>query len=571
MSLFKSIPALWQAFLDFYHFDRFKVILCFMLMLIQGATSGIGILLIIPLLQIIGLELTGGETQEFALILGQVLSSLSIPQTLESILILYVGLVTIVAALKYWVAVLSVELQQHYVTRQRDALFRSLLHAHWSYITANRMSDFTHSLTGQVQKLGFIANKILSLFSQAVVTLVYISMAFLLSWEMTGLALICAAVLFTVLLPLNKKIYASGETQLFAFKDIFRMLTEQLSSIKMIKSYAAEDYYANQLDKVGITLENQTIKMARINGVPQFTYTVGAVIAFSLLFYFSFTWLQVSVATLLLLLFIFSRLLPQISGIQTSFQQLLHNIPAFTDVKNMLDNCSKAAESENKLMRDTPKIKQCIRVENLSFKYPAKEKAIIENLSFYIEKNQTVAFSGASGTGKSTLADLVAGLLKPTSGTIYCDQQPLVDDVRLAWRRHIAYVTQEVHLFNDSLRNNLTWVSQVDVSDEQIWHALEMAAAKNFVEKLPDGLDSMLGDRGVRLSGGERQRLAIARALISDAQLLILDEATSALDHENEVKIKEALKLLHGTMTIILIAHRKTTIAHVDQVIELDG
>lgn len=140
--------------------------------------------------------------------------------------------------------------------------------------------------------------------------------------------------------------------------------------------------------------------------------------------------------------------------------------------------------------------------------------------------------------------------------------------MRLAWRKNIAYITQEVYLFHDTIRNNLSWVKK-DTTDEELWRMLDMAAARSFVEKIPQGLDTVIGDRGIRLSGGERQRLALARALLSQPRLLILDEATSALDHENERKIQQALEHLQGTLTIIIIAHRKTTIEHVDQTIQL--
>ncbi len=176
--------------------------------------------------------------------------------------------------------------------------------------------------------------------------------------------------------------------------------------------------------------------------------------------------------------------------------------------------------------------------------------------------------TGPSGAGKSTLADLIAGLLIPTSGTISCDDISLEGEIRSAWRKNIAYITQEVYLFHDTIRHNLSWVKK-DVSDTTIWKMLESAAAAEFVTRLPQGLDTVIGDRGIRLSGGERQRLALARALLSQPQLLILDEATSALDHENERKIQQALEQLQGKLTIIIIAHRKTSIEHVDHLVEL--
>ena len=180
-----------------------------------------------------------------------------------------------------------------------------------------------------------------------------------------------------------------------------------------------------------------------------------------------------------------------------------------------------------------------------------------------------MALVGPSGAGKSTVADLIAGLLIPDKGKIYCDSILLEGDQRLAWRRGLAYITQEVFLFHDTVRSNLSWV-QPEASEEELWAMLELAEAAEFVKRLPEGIDTVIGDRGVRLSGGERQRLALARALLSRPQLLILDEATSALDHENEQKIQQALQHMDGKLTIIIIAHRETSIQHVKQRIELN-
>ena len=429
------------------------------------------------------------------------------------------------------------------------------------------MSDFTHSLSGQVQSIGHAANLLLNMISQLILAGVFISLSLLLSWQMSLLALICALILAAVLIPLNRVILRSGEKQLTGFKAIFQILTEQLASLKMIKSYASEKHHARQLATANHTLEQQNINLAKANALTRFIYLTGAATAFAVLFYFSLEWLSVSLPTLILLLLLFSRLLPQVSGIHSNWQQLLHQLPAFIDVSRMLSNCLLAKESGDPNC-EPPQVQNKISLHEVTFRYPGQIKPIINNLSADIYHNQTIALTGPSGAGKSTLADLLAGLLKPDSGKIFCDKTELDDNNRLAWRNHIAYVTQEVYLFHDSIRANMDWVAN-DVTDESIWTVLQLAAADDFVRALPEGLDTIIGDQGVRLSGGERQRLALARALLSRPALLILDEATSALDHENEQKIQRALKQLHGKLTIIIIAHRDTTIQHVDATIKL--
>ena len=179
------------------------------------------------------------------------------------------------------------------------------------------------------------------------------------------------------------------------------------------------------------------------------------------------------------------------------------------------------------------------------------------------------AVVGPSGAGKSTLIDMIMGLLQPERGHILIDNIPLSQSNLLSWRKSISYVPQDPFLFNGSIRENLLMIFP-EATDEQIWEALEFAAAADFVRKLPQGLDTLVGDRGIRLSGGERQRIVLARAILRKPSILVLDEATSALDTENERKIQEAIEQLKGKMTIIVIAHRLSTISNADQVIVLD-
>src|SRR5690606_1060957 len=167
--------------------------------------------------------------------------------------------------------------------------------------------------------------------------------------------------------------------------------------------------------------------------------------------------------------------------------------------------------------------------------------------------------------GKSTLADILIGLLAPSSGSLLIDGHELTDADRRLWRGRISYVSQDIFLFHDSVRRNLL-VGRPDASDEQLWGALEAASAAGFVRDLPDGIDTVVGDRGTKVSGGERQRLALARALLREPDMLVLDEATSNLDAVNEARVQEAIRRLHGRVTMVVIAHRLATVRDADAV-----
>lgn len=560
--------SLWREFKAFYLFSPQKQSLILSLMLIQGVTAGIGLLFIIPLLQIVGIDMGVGSNTSISDTAYQVFNVIGITANLTNILLSYIIIIAVIASLRYQLSVMTTQIQQRYIAHLRDSLYRGLLHSRWQFIVENKMSNFIHCLSSQVQSIAHASNLMLTLLSQMILTLVMVGLVVLLSWKMTLLAIVCATTLFSLLLPFNRLIYGTGQKELLNFKSIFKMLTEQLASLKMIKVYGSESYHAKQMQQVSQTLEAQQLKFSRMNALTQWVYMVGSVIAFSVFFYVAKNLLAMPLATILLLLIIFSRLLPQISSLQKTYQQLLYKVPAFNDINEMKTAC-KNAEEPVASNHEIPKMQHNIQLKNVSFHYPQKDVYVIDNLSVKIKKNETVALVGHSGAGKSTLADLIAGLIEPSKGQILSDDLPLEGKNRIAWRKSIAYVTQEVYLFHDSIRANLSWVTPKQLKDADLWRVLELAAADDFVSCLPQGLDTLIGDRGIKLSGGERQRLALARALLTEPQLLILDEATSALDHQTEKKIQQSLEQLQGTLTILIIAHRETTIAHADKRIYL--
>ncbi len=206
-----------------------------------------------------------------------------------------------------------------------------------------------------------------------------------------------------------------------------------------------------------------------------------------------------------------------------------------------------------------------LRLEGVGFHWPGRALPALDAVSLEIAENRTTALVGPSGAGKSTLADLCLGLLEPGSGGVSVGGVPLAGPARTAWRGRCAVVPQEVFLFHDTVRANLLWASPA-ATEGDLWRALTDAAADTLVRGLPQGLDTVVGDRGLRLSGGERQRLALARALLRRPAFLVLDEATSHLDHEHEAMIQTTLNRLQGRMTVLVIAHRLSTVRHADHI-----
>jgi ATP-binding cassette subfamily C protein len=280
--------------------------------------------------------------------------------------------------------------------------------------------------------------------------------------------------------------------------------------------------------------------------------------------------MSIPAAGLLLLLFLFNRTIPLFGSIQRSYQECLNALPAFAGVLELQARCEAAAEAQPETS-EAVELREGIQFEGVSFTYGGQGSvAAIRELDLTIEAEKTTAIAGPSGAGKSTIADLVMGLILPNRGRVVVDGKSLSPERLKSWREQIGYVAQDTFLFNDTVRANLLW-ARSDASEEEIWRTLKLAAAEGFVSELPDGLETILGDRGVRLSGGERQRLALARALLREPSLLILDEATSALDSENERRIQKAIERLHGGMTIVVITHRLSTVRGADVIHMLEG
>jgi ATP-binding cassette subfamily C protein len=280
-------------------------------------------------------------------------------------------------------------------------------------------------------------------------------------------------------------------------------------------------------------------------------------------------WLGLRGAGLLMLIFVFGRVMPRIMSLHESVQTLLASIPAFSVVMRVIDGCEAHAERTAEDAGARMPLHRDVRFDRVSYSYAGANAPAVDGVSFTIPAGRTTAFVGASGAGKSTLADLLIGLLRPASGSIRIDDRALSPDDTAAWRRSIGYVPQDSFLLHDTVRANLLW-AKPDATEDEMWEALERAAAAGFLRARGEGLDTIVGDRGVRVSGGERQRLALARALLVKPALLVLDEATSALDSHNEEQILTAVRGLTGTVTTVIVTHRLSAIRRADMIHVVD-
>jgi len=523
--------------------------------------EGISLLMLVPLLQLVGLNAQEGSIGRLAEFVSSIFSIIGIRPTLIAVLCVYVFVVIIHSLLRRWETSVSLTLEYEFVVRLREKLYRSIANTNWLFFARNRISDFTHALTIEMERVGAATYYILNLLATGIVAIVYILFALKLSAMMTGLVFLCGVVLMFLLKKKTKIAYETGEGLSDAMSGLYNAISEHLNGMKTAKSYGVEERHVEIFRGLAEQVRHMYTHAVQNQAEINYWFNIGSIIILSVILYVSIQILSIPAAGVLLLLFLFARVMPKLSSIQQNFQSFINMLPSFTRIMESQKRCEEAAESKTQI-NEKIDMGAGIRLNKISFSYDGNSP-VIKDLDIAIMPGQTTAIVGPSGAGKSTIADLLMGLIGPDQGQILVDGKELRLEKVKAWREQIGYVPQDTFLFNDTAKANLLW-AKPDASEEEIHQSLKFAAAEEFISGLPKGLETILGDRGVLISGGERQRLALARALLRKPSLLILDEATSFLDSENEKRIQNAIEKLHGQMTILVISHRLSTIRGAD-------
>lgn len=540
-------------------------------MVISSFLESVGILLIIPLLGLIGIVSLDMGGSYFSW-LSEYLSD--IPPTLALLMILgsYIIIVLGQNLIQRSVTIRNVEIQNLYGRHLRLETYNALLLSNWPFFLNKRSSDLINLLTIELARVLGAINLFLQLVTSLIFTFIQIGIAFWLSPNLTLFVLGSGVILGLFSSRFIKRAKTLGNQTSQLSQSYLAGITDQLNGIKDIKSNTLERSRIKWLSNLTEGMIREQVSYVKLRMNSQLVYKMSSALLIACFILVSFKLFQTQGIQLLTITVIFARLWPRFTGIQSILEQLASMIPACKALIQLQNECNHAAERLKPGYEAYAPLRaeQGIECRNISFRYNREETEFtLKNINFHIPSNRMTAIAGPSGAGKSTLIDLIMGLMQPESGQILIDGKPITNENLLSYRQSISYVAQDPFLFNASIRENLQMI-QPDATDEQMWEALEFASSSDFVRKLPQGLDTVIGDRGIRLSGGERQRLVLARAVIRKPAILVLDEATSALDTENEKKIQEAIDRLKGTMTVIVVAHRLSTIRHADQVIVID-
>lgn len=538
-------------------------------MVLLGLAEGIGLIMLVPLLQLVGFD--GAErTDGIASLVKDLFEMAGLPLTLPSILCVYVIILSIHAVADRYQEVLNAGMSLGYTQFMQDRLYSAFARVDWLCFTQISGPDVMRVVTTDLIRAGFSTRRLLELIATAILAAIYIAVALSVSWVMTVFALACTAMLFLILRPYNMQAYHLGEAFQKTLGNMYVVASEHLGGMKIAKSYNLEHEHAKSFSAITNQFATQAIRFIQVDATTQMCHQIGAIVALSAFFYIAAMIVAVPSSSLLLVVFVFARLSPKASSMQHYIQHIGNSLPAYSEATLLMGRFEAAAESPRPSLVQPLQLKEAIRFNGVSYSYDgSRENQALSKIDFVIPAQSTVAVVGPSGSGKTTLADLLMGLLTPTQGAIFIDERPLEGECVHNWRSSIGYVPQETFLFHGTIRGNLLW-AKPDAIEKELWEAIRLAAAETFVSALPVKLDTVVGDRGICLSGGERQRIALARALLRKPTLLLLDEATSSLDTENERRIQDAIEGLHGQLTMVVIAHRLSTVRRADSIVVLE-
>lgn len=468
-------------------------------------------------------------------------------------------------------------------------LLRAYLNRPYSYFITTTSAAILQSIQNDSNSVYDIMNTFYQLIAEGfTIILLGIFLAYSDLFMAAGVLIVSAACFLSVTLGFKKKLAEYGVIARQAKEEQYKYLYQPIMGNKDIKVMQRSSFFIKYFEKATKKVTKTTIVYGVITSLPEKiieAVCVGGIIGIVCVR----IQMGVDVMAFIPQLAVFAvaafRILPSISRCAGYLQTLVFYRPsmeaAYSDMVgfNQYEEESQqryamemARVQKHDISLNDIKFKNAIEIDKICWKYENSSETVMKDLSLTIHKGEAVALIGSSGAGKTTLADIILGLLRPEPGTVRMDGIDIFA-IPMEWSRIIGYVPQSVFLIDDTIRANVTFgLDHEEISDEAVWEALDRAQIKDYIMKLPEGLETMVGEAGIRFSGGQKQRIAIARALYHDPDILVLDEATSALDGETERALMEAIDHLHGIKTLIIIAHRLSTIKNCDRIYEIrDG
>ncbi|MBI3791181.1 MAG: ATP-binding cassette domain-containing protein [Gemmatimonadetes bacterium] len=487
--------------------------------------------------------------------------------------VIWIILVVIVLknVLQWLAGQFGAQLQEYVVRDLRDAVYKHLQRLPLAYYARNKAGQLIAKVLTDTDQTKSLATELITRGIQASATVVsYIALMFAISWQLSLMALVVVPVLTLALQPLLRRLRKGHKRLRNDYGEMMSVLQEVIGGVRLVKSFRAEPYEDRRFTSASHTYSSGMVKVSRAALASQpLSEVLGTIITVAVLWFGARQVLVDGVmqgGELIGFIAVVLRLMQPLKALTQLPAVAQGALAASERVFEVLDHPTE--EALDRGTREVSGVSAGVAFERVGFSYG--DGPVLEDITLTAAKGEVVALVGASGAGKSTLVDLIPRFNAPTSGRITLDGVDLADIKLPSLRALVGIVSQDTVLFNDTVTANIAYGVPGKYTREQVEHAAKMANAHAFIMQLPQGYDTVLGDRGMRLSGGQKQRLAIARALLIDPPILILDEATSALDTESERLVQEAIDRLLTGRTVFVIAHRLSTIQHAAQILVME-
>jgi ATP-binding cassette subfamily C protein len=521
------------------------------LLLGAGLSEGLGIAALLPLLEL-GTAQTGQEPSVLSQAVSNAFHAVGLEPGLGPLLVFIVVAMAMKGTFR-WLAMREVGYVVARVAMDlRLRLIRGLMRAEWKHFTGTPTGFFATSISSEAHGAASAYREACAGLALVFQVAAYAFVVWMASWKFANFAIVVGAVLMVVLRSFVSASRAAGRRQVEVLRSLVGRLTEALPGLKPIKAMALEPHVLPLLEaETEEFYRAQQKEVLASESLNSFQEPL-MVAALGLGLYGVLSLTSTPFAVVMVLSVLFYRLVGSMNQLQQRYTGMVVGENRFWSIMGHIEAAEDAVEQRPGTL-DPPPLKEGITFEEVSFSYT--DHPVLEGISLQVPAGAFVAFLGPSGAGKTTLADLVIGLLRPSSGRVLVDGVDLQDLDQARWRSKIGYVPQDLLLFHDTILKNVTLGDEA-VDRAEVERALRAAGAWDFVGSLPQGMDTVVGERGGRLSGGQRQRIAIARALVGQPQVLILDEATTALDPATEAEICQSLLALRGKVTILAISHQ---------------
>jgi ABC-type multidrug transport system fused ATPase/permease subunit len=552
-----------------------------LMMLVGGVLESLGVTMLVPIITVV-LDPVKVEENKY---LSAVYHGLGLDNTTQFavvMLVAFVGVIVVKNVYLFWQQ--KVQLKFVYTNQfatSRRMMINFMERPYEYYLNADT-SVIQRNITSDVNNMYGLILACLQLCSECIVFICLVAVLLAIDAQMIMIVAVLMVVLLVVIKKVLKPIMVkAGQENQDYYSGLYKWIEQAVMGIKEIKIANKENYFINEYAKCGAGYVNSVQKYSIFNSTPRLlieTVSIGGMIGYFIVIILQGAQVTDLLPQLSALAMAAMRLLPSVNRINNYQTSISYFEPFFMGVSDNLqdeindDKVNYDAESYlQKADVEKLEIKKEIRLEDITYKYPNTDAFIFRHADMVIPIGNAVGIVGTSGAGKTTIVDILLGLLELESGSILADGVE-VREHYASWLKNIGYIPQTIFMIDSTIRKNVAFgYPDEEIDDEKVWRALQEAQLDEFVKGLPEGLDTSIGERGIRISGGQRQRIGIARALFEDPEVLVLDEATSALDNETEAAIMESINRLHGRKTLIIIAHRLQTIEKCDMVYRVEN